>query len=281
MSQTPRFPLRRFLREQGKRGVVIAKTFVPTAAQEKKFERIIGKLIREWTVVLNTNVISEYSNAIQVVGQVNRIGLSLGGSGAVTRLEQALEAGAQRTAQFAQSLAPELETFALDFARWHMERHIAVIKQATGVDAQPFLSLSDTQDVLQAATRRNVTLIKGLDSDMRKRVEQTVLDAFNDRHAIKTLRRNLVDNLGFAPGRARIIAQDQIGKYTKELDRFRHEQLGIDRYVWVTVGDDRVRPSHVANEGKVFKWSRPPPETGHPGDDINCRCRAQAYIEPE
>lgn len=48
-------------------------------------------------------------------------------------------------------------------------------------------------------------------------------------------------------------------------------------YVWRTTGDDRVRPSHRKNEGKIFRRDTPPP-TGHPGDDYNCRCRAEPYV---
>ena len=50
-------------------------------------------------------------------------------------------------------------------------------------------------------------------------------------------------------------------------------------YIWRTKRDNKVRPSHAANEGKVFSWDNPPP-TGHPGDDDNCRCVAEPY-KPE
>ena len=41
-----------------------------------------------------------------------------------------------------------------------------------------------------------------------------------------------------------------------------------------TRGDGKVRPSHQSNDGKIFSWDNPPP-TGHPGEDYNCRCRAE------
>lgn len=51
-------------------------------------------------------------------------------------------------------------------------------------------------------------------------------------------------------------------------------------YTWRTAGDDKVRPSHAANEGKVFAWDNPP-ETGNPGEAINCRCWAEPYHIPD
>jgi hypothetical protein len=52
----------------------------------------------------------------------------------------------------------------------------------------------------------------------------------------------------------------------------------LPRYVWLTSGDEKVRPSHAANDGKIFYWSDPP-STGHPGEDINCRCVAVPYAD--
>lgn len=47
-------------------------------------------------------------------------------------------------------------------------------------------------------------------------------------------------------------------------------------YIWRTAGDDKVRPSHAANEGRIFAWNNPP-ATGNPGEAINCRCSAEPY----
>jgi SPP1 gp7 family putative phage head morphogenesis protein len=45
-------------------------------------------------------------------------------------------------------------------------------------------------------------------------------------------------------------------------------------YVWRTQNDGKVRPSHAANNGRLFAWDDPPP-TGHPGEDYGCRCVAE------
>lgn len=48
------------------------------------------------------------------------------------------------------------------------------------------------------------------------------------------------------------------------------------QYIWRTQGDDKVRPSHAANEGQIFAWDNPP-ATGNPGDEYGCRCAAEPY----
>lgn len=47
-------------------------------------------------------------------------------------------------------------------------------------------------------------------------------------------------------------------------------------YIWRTRGDNKVRASRAANNGRIFSWDNPPP-TGHPGEDYGCRCWAQPY----
>ena len=49
------------------------------------------------------------------------------------------------------------------------------------------------------------------------------------------------------------------------------------KYVWRTLGDDKVRSSHAANNGKLIDWDKPPEDIGHPGEDYNCRCIAEPY----
>lgn len=58
----------------------------------------------------------------------------------------------------------------------------------------------------------------------------------------------------------------------------RKEVHSTERYVWRTRGDGKVRLEHRRNEGRIFRWDDPP-DTGHPGEDYNCRCEAEPYYE--
>lgn len=52
------------------------------------------------------------------------------------------------------------------------------------------------------------------------------------------------------------------------------------QYVWRSRRDQRVRLAHLINDGRIFSWANPP-ESGNPGDDFNCRCTAEPYVEGE
>ncbi|MBY0406897.1 MAG: hypothetical protein K2Q01_04345 [Rickettsiales bacterium] len=46
-----------------------------------------------------------------------------------------------------------------------------------------------------------------------------------------------------------------------------------EQYVWRTQGDDKVRPEHAGNEGRIFTWG----QGLEPGEDFGCRCFGEPY----
>ena len=55
------------------------------------------------------------------------------------------------------------------------------------------------------------------------------------------------------------------------------EQIRADggqQFMWVTQGDEKVRPAHEDVDGQVFSLATGHPELGFPGDPPNCRCVA-------
>jgi len=83
---------------------------------------------------------------------------------------------------------------------------------------------------------------------------------------------------GIAERKARLIARDQTNKLHGQMTKMRHEALGIESYIWRTSRDERVRPSHMIKEGVEFRWDDPPYDTGHPGEQIQCRCTSEPVI---
>lgn len=59
------------------------------------------------------------------------------------------------------------------------------------------------------------------------------------------------------------------------INQLRQQDLGIERYIWRSQDDAKVRDSHSQYDDQVFRWDEPP-AGGHPGQAHNCRC----YAEP-
>lgn len=91
----------------------------------------------------------------------------------------------------------------------------------------------------------------------------------------------------------KLLARDQVGKLTGQINQSQMEEIGLDLYVWDTSMDDRVRESHAVMQGLLCRWDdasvcsydggqtwEPRPSGAvdlHPGQDIQCRCSALSY----
>lgn len=169
----------------------------------------------------------------------------------------------------------------IDEAR-HRRQFMESVEAAVGVDLAGVIAASDVDAHIRLAVARSVNLIRGLGEDTAKKVEQVVLQALGEGASNREIAKRLTEAFGMQRRRAALIARDQAAKFNGNLNRIRQTQAGITEYVWATALDERVRgnpggkypsarPSHWAREGKRYRWDAPP-EGGHPGEAIQCRC---------
>ncbi len=179
------------------------------------------------------------------------------------------------------AVEPQVEGWADRVERWHRKRWAGTIKSATGgrLDIEPILSQGTVRAEVVARTQQNVALIKGLSADIEKKLVTQVWESYAGGDTGPALAKKLRAEFGFAPARAKLIARDQLAKYADALDEARALEGGLVYYVWKTVGDGVVRPTHRARNGKRYRNDTPPAGTGHPGHEVNCRCkRAQVLL---
>jgi SPP1 gp7 family putative phage head morphogenesis protein len=128
------------------------------------------------------------------------------------------------------------------------------------------------QDRIKFFTRENVGLIKSIPEQYLDEVQSIVMRGIRTGANARDIASDISGRFGVADNRARLIADDQIGKFHGELRRARQKSLGIVSYKWRTRMDgNRVRPAHRVREGKTFFYDKPPSD-GHPGYPVRCRC---------
>ena len=122
----------------------------------------------------------------------------------------------------------------------------------------------------------NADLITGLGQRMAEDIGKVVEDGVVMGSRWETIAGRLAHAGQVTESRAALIARDQVGKLFGDINKQRQVNLGVTRYVWRTVRDNRVREEHEALDGDSIAWDSPPAE-GHPGDAVNCRC----YADPD
>ncbi len=161
------------------------------------------------------------------------------------------------------------------------------VRHAIGVDVIPTIPEWDV--MLDDFVGENVALITEMTEGMYADIETMVYRAAREGTRAEELAKQIQDQVDVTKSRAELIARDQIGKLYGEVQAARQRELGITSYIWRNMGDERVRgnpegiypkarPSHWTREGKMFEWKHPP-EDGHPGQPIRCRCYAEPVLD--
>lgn len=165
-------------------------------------------------------------------------------------------------------------------AQKHTETFMRTAKQRLGVDLAAVVRSDDLNTYLELAATRNAGLIKGMTDALINRIQATVMNSVLTGKTSKELKKQLAKDFGFGDNRAKLIARDQTAKLNSDLNRLRHQQAGVNFYVWRTAADERVRPRHRACNGVVYEYGKPTDaEDGlPPGQPIQCRCIAQALV---
>ncbi|EZQ11650.1 phage minor head protein [Acinetobacter sp. Ver3] len=151
-------------------------------------------------------------------------------------------------------------------------------KTILGVDLTPFFRGSDIQDVIDNQIAANVSLIKSIPSQYTDKLEALVMNALQTGQTNEELAQE-IKKLGHSTDiRARLIARDQMGKINGAINKKRQTSMGVETYDYLTAKDERVRPLCRRHHGQTFRWDTPP-EGGHPGEKIGCRCTAVPNYE--
>lgn len=172
-----------------------------------------------------------------------------------------------------EGLAGEFGKRTSDFQRSQLAKQA---EAALGVNLYDMKD-ADVGDHLHRFVQDSVRLITSIPEDQHDRIEDTVMEAVHAGTHHEVLQKRLRERFGISARHARLIARDQTTKLYSRVNRARTENLGISRYTWSTMNDERVRDSHDALEGTVWSYEHPPVVDGefaNPGEPILCRCYA-------
>tara|TARA_R110000851_G_scaffold96792_2_gene209925 strand:+ start:12765 stop:13502 length:738 start_codon:yes stop_codon:yes gene_type:complete len=242
-----------------------------TKSPEVKYRRQLNALVTKITRDINTEIVPllrelqpEYTN-----------------DGYATTLEAAFERVFSHYKDVDTNARIVANSFVEGSNTANKKRFYSAMESAVGVDLQSIVQNEGLDDILVATTRENVSLIKSIPAEYFKKIEGIVYGGTVQGSKAGSMISQIMSTNKSTFKRAKLIARDQSSKLNSAITQQRSQNLGVEEYIWRTAGDERVRESHRSKNGKVFRWDDPPKDTGHPGQDIQCRCVAQPIINLE
>lgn len=209
-------------------------------------------------------------------------------------IKQAVSASNQKTDAIVGKLTAELDRIEenADSLTYKIDFHDQVEKIIQGLDEQFHKTVvqdfaveavipEKMRETLQTEYNKNLDFyIKNWESEaifrLRGKVEKNVFDGFRAGHMIDMIQsENEVSR-----NKAKFLARQETNLLTAAYREERYKDVGVERYMWSSSHDKRVRDRHKDLDGRVFSWDDPPivdQATGrraHPGQDYNCRCVA-------
>lgn len=170
-----------------------------------------------------------------------------------------------------------LREFAIKTEGFNRRQWSKILRSALGVDLilhEPWL-----QAELNRFVNDNIELIQSMRDDQLRNTQRVILNSVRDGTSNREVASMIRERTSVTRSRANLIARDQISKFNGRVTELRQRQVGVERYVWQSSDDERVRPTHEENDGKIFSWKNPPAQTGHPSEDIQCRCWADPIFD--
>lgn len=224
---------------------------------ERRYARQIGRLYRQWFNDWLPRIMARVSQRMDALwDELTPLFMSM----------------ARDWADRVQRFTTEINEVAVDVA------DVSQIQSAQAFPTLISISLEPSvMGIVRSFSEENAALITKIGQETADKVQLAAVSAieFGDTpdELTKKIRKIGSDFEGY---RARLIARDQVGKLQGQIHMQRMQDAGLDRYEWMTVGDNRVRPSHKALDGTIRTWKQDGPK---PGQEIQCRCQPVTVLE--
>lgn len=170
-----------------------------------------------------------------------------------------------------------LERYGREVNARNLETFRRQFKAAIGVDA--VANAPNGEAMLGQYVADNVNLIKTLQADKFGKVRDIVTRGWRVGDRWDDIADRIQDEFDLNRFQSVRIARDQVGKLNGQFTRDRSLAVGVERFVWRTSKDGRVRAKHRELEGRIYDFDGGHPTEGIPGQPILCRCHAEPIFD--
>lgn len=117
--------------------------------------------------------------------------------------------------------------------------------------------------------------------NLRQKLEPFILAGYR----AESLEDMIAKEKNISQKKAKFLARQETKLLVAEYRKNRYKEMGVTRYRWSAVMDERTRELHRELNGKIFSWDEPPiidqhtGERGNPSEAYNCRCIAIPVVD--
>lgn len=256
----------RKLRSKKRQRILTARGIGPSKSLELQYTRALDNIIRKLTNQVNGQLLpilgsfeTEYvRDSPSLIAYMNRTIDDLAAQPVIAETTQR---------RIAARMAKSVETF-------NRRKFVREVNEAIGVNLSGVVKSEMMETQVAESISENIDLIKSIPDEYHQRLKTTIQKGIDKGDDFFSLKKDILSLGQSTKARAKFIARDQIAKLNAAVTQQRQTRLGVTGYFWRTAGDERVRESHAIKEGERFEWNNPPADTGHPGQDFQCRCIA-------
>ena len=198
----------------------------------------------------------------------------------ISQAYSALSVVSLTRSQWDEAIAAGVSQHAEAVEQFHRRKFVRSFRTALGVDVADIID-DDISSWLSQYRRENIALIKTIperahDDLFNAMSKQFAKRPFDQKELMSVLNTQFQSS-GY---NLRRLTRDQTNKAIGQLTEVRQRNSGVQKYIWRTAGDERVRDAHNNLSGTLQRWDKAP-ATGHPGHAIQCRCSAEAVVDAE
>jgi SPP1 gp7 family putative phage head morphogenesis protein len=276
---------------------------------ENSYQRTLLSLVRQWQELAEKIVISKipqitssaYANGNPISSNIiSSDSLEFKNDDWVDDVNDIINVYTVSATALISSVIPFIRKVGSDISAFNMRQWRKIVKHSLDIDYFPQEPWLQTQ--LKSFNEQNITAIEKINNTTAEDMKSIINRGISQGKRPDIIRAELIRGTNTkvalfkkTKNSAQFIGRDQVSKLNGQLERMRESDIGVSTYVWLTRGDDRVRPTHRNMEGRECVWHNSDVYIGddgkfksregingvllHPGQDFNCRCTAIPNFE--
>lgn len=158
------------------------------------------------------------------------------------------------------------------------------IQSKVGVDAKSIIGTDGLNSFINAKSLETIGQVVKLKNEMIENLSQNTLRLMSAGKNLETLYEEVTNTKQKNLNKSELVSRNELKAFNTQLNNKRAQNLGIQKAIWNTVGDERSRPCHLKRDGMEFDIEKGlyhscDGEWLKPGEEINCRCFATYVVE--